>query len=124
MKTFYKLSGVIFVIGCFFFLKSNSRVIETYENGEIVIVKVIFVPNCISGKKHYNFSFNYNGKNYAKKIGGGLCDELKEGDFIRMRTNKKNSVFLYENENPYYNLISIIILFLFGVFLIYYGFKK
>ncbi|GAO31936.1 hypothetical protein JCM15548_14350 [Geofilum rubicundum JCM 15548] len=52
------------------------------------------------------------------------CKELKEGDVIKLRTNKENSVFLYENENPYNNATSFIVLFLFGVFLIYMGFKK
>jgi len=124
MKTFYKIAGFIFMIGCFCFLKDNQHNIETYKNGKIVNVKVVYVPNCIGGKPHYNFRFSYNEKIYAKRIGGGLCDELKEGDIIRMKTNEDNSVFLYESESPYNDFISTLLLLLFGVILIYKGFKR
>lgn len=124
MRTFYKIAGVVFIIGCFFFLQYNYKELETYKNGHIVNVEVIYVPNCFTTKQHYNIKFTYNEKTYAKQIGVLSCKELKEGEIIRLRTNKDNSVFLYENENPYNELTSTIILLLFGVFLIYYGFKK
>jgi len=124
MKTFYKISGILFIIGCVFFLKYNYKELETYKNGKIISAKIIYVPNCLSGKRHYYLKFSYNERIYPKRIGGGLCDKLKEGDIIKLKTNEDNSVFLYEYENPYNNMISFILLFLFGVFLIYMGFKK
>ncbi len=124
MKTFYKIAGIVFVIGCIFFLKFNYRELVTYKNGYIVNVKVVYVPNCFTTKWHYNIKFEYNGKIYAKGIGVLSCKELKEGDIIKLKTNKDNNIFLYEHENPYKNMSSLILLFLFGVFLIYMGFKK
>ncbi len=124
MKTFYKISGVVFVIGCLFFLKNDMEQIETYHSGHLVNVTVVYVPNCITTKTHYNIKSTYNGKKYAKQIGGLSCRELNEGDTIRLKTNQDNSVFLYERENPYNERFSTIILLLFGIFLIYMGFKK
>ena len=124
MKTFYKISGVVFVIGCIVLLKSNYEVIETYHSGHFVNVTVVYVPNCITTKAHYNIKFTYNGNTYAKQIGVLSCRELNEGETIRLKTNKDNSVFLYEKENPYNDRVYFIILFLFGIFLIYMGFKK
>lgn len=124
MKNFYKISGIVFVVGCLFFLKYNYRELEAYKNGYYVIATVVFVPDCFTTKRHYNIKFNYNGKLYAKEIGVLTCKELKEGDVIKLKTNNDNDVFLYEHENPNENLVSIILLFLFGLFLIFMGFKK
>jgi len=124
MKTFYKISGVVFVIGCLFFLKNVRELIETYHSGHFVNVTVVYVPNCITTKAHYNIKFTYNGNTYAKQIGVLSCRELNVGDTIRLKTNKDNSVFLYESENPYNDRVYTIILLLFGIFLIYMGFKK
>lgn len=124
MKTFYKISGIVFIFGCFFFLKYSFKEIETYYGGHVIIATVIYVPNCFTTKKHYNIKFIYNGKTYAKEIGVLSCKKLKVGNSIRMKTNQDNSVFLYEQENPFYDMVSIIFLLLFGVFLVYLGYKK
>jgi hypothetical protein len=124
MKTFYKISGILFVFGCIFFLKYNFQELKTYKTGYIVEAKVVFVPVCLTTRGHYNIKFIVNGNIYAKEIGTILCKELKIGQTIRLKTNSENSVFLYENENPYKNMFSSILLFLFGIFLIYMGFKK
>lgn len=124
MKTFYKITGIIFIIGCFFFLKSNYTEIETYHNGHIISATIIYVPNCVTTKVPCNIKFSYNEKEYVKRIGVLSSKELNEGDIIKLKTNKENSAFLYENENPINELTSTILLSLFGIFLIYMGFKK
>lgn len=124
MKAFYKISGIIFIIGCFFFLQYNLKEIETYYEGHVIIATVTYVPNCFTTRKHYNIKFAYNGKIHAKEIGVLSCKKLKEGDNIRLKTNQVNSVFLYEQENPFNDMVSIIFLLLFGVFLVYMGYKK
>lgn len=124
MKVFYKITGIVFIVGSLFFLKYNYKELETYHDGHVIRAIVIYVPDCFTTKKHYNFKFTYNEKTYAKEIGVLSCKELNEGDTIRLKTNQDSSVFLYERENPYNEMVSIIILILFGVFLIYMGFKK
>lgn len=124
MKTFYKIAGIGFIIGCLFFLKYNFIELETYHDGHVIQAKVIYVPDCFTTKKHYNIKFTYNGKTYAKEIGVLSCKELNAGDTIWLKTNKDNSVFLYERENPYYDMVSFILLFLFGIFLLYMGLRK
>lgn len=124
MRIFYKIAGVVFIVGCFFFFQYNYKELKTYHNGHIVYATVTYVPNCLTTKKHYNFKFAYNGRTYAKKIGVLSCRELSEADTIKLKTNRDNSVFLFENENPYNDMVSFVLLFLFGVFLIYMGYKK
>ena len=124
MKTFYWITGVVFIIGCFFFLKTNYKKLETYQKGYFVNATVVFVPDCITTKSHYYIKFNYNGRIYAKEIGVLSCRELNEGEIIRLKTNQENSFFLYENENPYNDTVAFVVLFFFGVFLIYKGVKK
>lgn len=124
MKIFYKISGIVFIIGCLFFLKYNYKELEAYHNGYVIEATVVYVPDCFTTKKHYNIKFTYNGKTFAKEIGVLTCKELNEGDTIKLKTNQGNSVFLYERENPYNDMVSFILLFLFGVFLIFMGFKK
>lgn len=124
MKNFYRIAGIAFVIGCIFFLKYNFRELEVFKNGYIVNATVVFVPDGYKIKKHSNIKFNYNGKIHVKGIGFLKSKELREGDIIRLKTNINNDVFLYEQENPYINTFSFIMLFLFGIYLIYNGFKR
>lgn len=124
MKTFYKITGVIFILGCSLLLKTSYEEIQTYRSGHMISATIRYVPNCISTKKHYNIKFIFKGKEFGKEIAGLQCKELKEGDIIMLKTNQDNSIFLYEHENPYKNLSSFVLIFLFGILLIYMGFKK
>jgi hypothetical protein len=124
MRTLYKIAGMIFILACLLFLKYNYKEIITYKNGTTINALIIYVPNCISGKPYYHLKFSYNETVYPKRIGGELCDKLKEGDIIKLKTNDDNTVFLYEHENPYNNAIYFTLLIFFGLFLLYMGFKK
>ncbi len=125
MKWFYKIAGVLIVVGSFFFVRYDLSKVDTFRNGEIIQVHVIQVPNCISGKRHYYFKFEYNGKIHSKDVGGKFCDELKEDSYIDMRVNEEQTVFLYPKENPFIDMAAGAILFSFGVALILMGlFKK
>jgi len=124
MKTFYKISGIIFIICPLLLFVFNFKEIKTYKNGIVIDAIVVFVPNCLTTKAHYNFQFRYEGKIYAKQIGVLTCRQLKEGSVIKLKTNANHTVFLYLNENPFKNSVSFFILNLFGLFLIYMGFKR
>jgi hypothetical protein len=60
MKLFYKIAGIIFIIGSVFFLRYNFDEIDTYKNGIIIDAKVVYVPNCFTTKQHYNIKFIFN----------------------------------------------------------------
>lgn len=125
MKWFYIIAGVLIAVGSFFFVKDDLGKIDTFRNGEIIKVRVINVPNCIGGKRHYYFKFEYNGKIHSKDVGAKFCDELKENSFIDMKVNDGQTVFLYPKENPFIDMASGAILFSFGVGLMLMGlFKK
>jgi hypothetical protein len=114
MIRFYIISGVLIVIGSFFFVIDDLGKVDTFRNGKIIKVRVINVPNCISGKRHYYFKFEYNGKTHSKDVGAKFCDELKVNSFIDLKTNDEQTVFLYPKENPFSEIVSGAILFFFG----------
>jgi hypothetical protein len=124
MKLFYLISGLLFTFGSLIIIKYQLPAIETYKTGNLIEAKVLYVPNCITTKIHYNMKFEYNDNIYAKEIGGLRCKELNVGETLKLKTNSNNSVFLYENENPYSNLISSFVLLGFGLFLLILGLKK
>jgi hypothetical protein len=123
MRIFYFISGLLFCFGSIFLFEDDYSNLDTYYNGEIVYVKVIEVPNCISGKEHYYFKFEYEGKLYSKDIGGALCDEIETNSIMKLKVNKVRTVFLYPDENPLYDMIAALVLFLFGMFMFIKGFR-
>lgn len=124
MERLFKLGGIIIVIGCVAFLRYDLKEVDVFHNGSINQVKVVFVPKCRSSQAHYAMKFEYKGKVHPKEIGGALCDELKVGDYLPMRMNHDQTIFLFENENPYFDMIGTGILLLFGATLFVFGIRK
>ena len=121
MKSFAIISGLIFIVGSLFLLPYKLKKIDTYKYGYDVEVKVNFVPNCITSNAHYNIQFEFQDKIYAKQIGVLTCRELSVGDLLKLKTNRDHSVFLYQYENPYFDLQSLVILGLMGLGFIIWG---
>lgn len=112
---------MIFIVGSFLLLPYKLKKIETFKYGYDVEVKVQYVPNCITSKAHYSIKFEFENRIYAKQIGVLSCKELNEGDILKLKTNQDHSVFLYQYENPYKDLYSLIILSLIGIGFIIWG---
>ena len=119
MRLIFKIAGVIVVIGSIVLAKDDYDHIDIYRNGDLVKVRVVYVPSCLSGRHHYYFKFEYNGKIHSKKIGGALCDELQVNQLFTMKSNKERTVFLYVKENPMSEFVAAGFVFLFGIFLIF-----
>ena len=83
------------------------------------------VPDCISAKRKYHFRFDYveNGeiKNYSKKIGGKLCDDLLIGQDLKLKADLSKKIFLYENEGKRVEIYTSGILFFAGTIFIVLG---
>ena len=98
------------------------------QHGELISVKVLYVPNCIGTKMKYNFRFQYieNGviKEYSKRIGGGLCDQLLVGQELKLKANLEKMIFLYENEDVRSEFIAMGLLGLASTLCFIFGFKK
>jgi hypothetical protein len=121
MKTFAIISGLIFIVGSFSLLPYQLKKIDTYKYGHEVEVKINYVPNCLTSNTHYNIKFEFEDKIYAKEIGVLPCRSINAGDILKLKTNGDHSVFLYQNENPYLDLQSNILLGLMGLGFMIWG---
>jgi hypothetical protein len=102
-RTIYIIGG----IACWFFaligLKNDIDSYEVQKHGQLISVKVFYIPECIGTKVRYHLRFQYidNGelKEYSKRIGGGLCDKLVIGQELKMKADLNKKIFLYEFED-------------------------
>ncbi len=115
MKKILKIGSFLIIVISLILLPRAIKEFDTQKNGTLTTVTVFSVPiSCdISSKriKAY-FEFYIENKKYSKNF-DGHCD-LKPGDRIKLITNNDNSIFLFEDENPIYRIIPVILIFVFG----------
>jgi hypothetical protein len=66
---------------------------------------------------------SYDGKILSKQIGANSCDEHKVGDFISMKYLDGEDQILFPDESIIGNAVSLILLLLFGAFIVFYALK-
>ena len=127
-RTIYIVGGIVF---CFLSLIGLRFKIDSYNvqhYGELITVKVIYVPNCTLTKVKYNIRFQYidNGETneYSKRIGVGLCDKLVVGQELKLKADLEKKIFLYENEDVSIEFYSMGLLAIAGIICLIFGFKK
>jgi hypothetical protein len=116
MKTVLKIGSVLIIIISLVLIPRVFEEFDTKKNGALTNVIVFSVPiSCEISSKHIKayFEFYIENKKYSKNF-NGHCD-LKPGDKIKLITNNDNSIFLFEDENPIYKIISILLIFIFGI---------
>jgi len=127
-KTIYIIGGIVFGILSLIGLRFKIDSYNVQQQGELISVKVLYVPNCIGTKIKYNFRFQYmeNGviKEYSKRIGGGLCNKLLIGQELKLRANLEKKIFLYENEDVRREFVAMGLLGLGSILCFIFGFKK
>jgi hypothetical protein len=115
MKKILKIGSFLIIVISLILLPRAIKEFDTQKNGTLTTVTVFSVPiSCdISSKriKAY-FEFYIENKKYSKNF-DGHCD-LKPGDRIKLITNNDNTIFLFEDENPIYGIIPVILIFVFG----------
>ena len=100
----------IYIIGgiaCWFFaligLKNDIDSYDVQKHGQIITVKITYVPIRFGTKvnPHLRFQYIENGeiKEYSKQIGGGLGSSLVVGQELKMKADLKKKIFLYEFED-------------------------
>jgi len=120
----FLLSFIVVLIGLVGLIRSKDE-IETLRHGEKVEVTVTYVPTCLFNiNVYYHIKFEYKEKEYSKSVGTKLCGQLQVGDKLTLIYNEKKTIFLFENEKPIWQVISSILLFLLGLFGIYYTNKS
>ena len=127
-KTIYFISGLGFLFFSLIGLKNKIDSYQTQLNGQLLNVKVTYVPICQTTKFPHFFKFQYeiNGiiKNGSKKLGGKLCDEMIVGQELKLKVNIDKDIFLYEKEDVRIEFVSMFILGILGLFLLVLAIKK
>jgi hypothetical protein len=102
-RMIYIIGGIAFWIFALIGLQYDIDSYDVQKYGQLISVKITYVPNCFGTKIKHHFRFQYsdNGeiKEYSKQIGGGLCDKLAVGQELKMKADLKRKIFLYEFED-------------------------
>ena len=127
-KSIYFIAGLGFLFLSLIGLKDKIDSYLTQLNGQLLTVKVTYVPICQTTKFPHFFKFQYekNGiiKNGSKRIGGKLCDELIVGQELKLKADLDKDIFLYEKEDVRIEFVSMFILGILGIFLLVLAIKK
>ena len=116
IKRLLKIASVLIIIISFVLIPQAFKEFDTQKNGTLTTITVFSVPiSCDISSKNIKayFEFYIENKKYSKNF-DGHCD-LKPGDKIKLITNNDNSIFLFEDENPIYEIISVLLILLFGI---------
>jgi hypothetical protein len=124
MKSGAILVGLIFVVLSIFLIKNNFQQLQILDNGALVKMRILEIPDVCSGTKaKYFIKVLYNDKTYSTQIGSGFCGQHKVGDIVEMRYLDGEEQILFPEDDVTGNLISSVILLLFGFFIVVYAFK-
>jgi hypothetical protein len=127
-KRIYIISGIAF---CFFALIGLQHDIKSYEvqkTGKFIEVTITDIPNCIGTrvKHHIRFEYFYKGsvRTDSKPIGSVLCEKLELGQKLKMKTDSRREIFLYESEDVRTEFYASGIMGIFGLACIVLGIRK
>jgi hypothetical protein len=117
MKSLF-IAGVIFFIGNIILIFANLYKLDIDKYGKIVKMQIVKMPSsCMGTRVRYFVDYSYNGKIYSKATRGSFCEEHYVGELIDMKFLEGYDTILRPNESALKDLISGIILALFGLFL-------
>lgn len=122
------IGGVLLVILPVFTMLRDFRKLEVKEYGKAVQVTITKLPNdCIGGRKtKLFFHFEYQKKEYFRKMGTSFCQEHKVGQILEMKhLDKYDDVFVFPEENIFISMVAGVLLQCVGLFiLVKYGVQK
>ena len=125
MKSFYIISGLAIIVAVCFTVNRKKVELDVFLNGSNVAVTLTDLPNSIGAKIRYPIKFTYLGKEHSKMTRGAYSDEHYLGEKVTMKhKDEYEDLFLFMHENMYVEVASMVVLMLFGVFLIVYGYKR
>lgn len=116
MSKFLKIGSLSIIIISLIVFPRTLKEFYTRKNGNLITVTVFSVPiSCDVSSKNIKayFEFYIDDKKYSKNF-DGHCD-LQPRDKIKLISSDDNSIFLFEDENPIYGLISAFLIFTLGI---------
>ncbi len=125
IKLFFIIGGLfILIFICIIPFKRDIQEYNVQKNGELVVVTITHLRNCIGGKIKYFMEFTYAGQKFEKKIGCAYAEAHRIGDTIRLKHIKSTDIFLFGNETKKGEFISTVLLALLGITFIFIGLKQ
>ena len=125
MKLFLIIGGLVMIIFmCVIPLKQDLKEYKVQNEGELVSVTIVEVPNCIGTKNNAFMKFNYYGQEFSKKVGCAFSDKNKIGDQILLKHIEGSDTFLFEDEKKEAEFISISLMGVLGIVFIVIGLRK
>ena len=125
MKSFYIICGFVLFIGSFFLFNTAYDKYKVDKYGKIVKMRIEKLPtSCLGAKVQYFVLFSYNGELYDKSTIGDFCEKHYVGEYVDIKWLVGYKNILFPKESGLLEVVSCIILGLFGLFFIIYYWKK
>jgi hypothetical protein len=124
LVSMFRIAGAIVVIVTLGVFGSKLELFKVFKYGEIVTMKIIDLDCNIGTKINDYGKFEYKNKQYIKQIGYNFCTEHEVGDDVLMKYSKSIDEILYPKEKMWDDFLSVAIMFLFGMYLIFYNLLK
>jgi hypothetical protein len=120
----YKVLGIILCLGFIYNLYGVYERLKVKSEGTWVNV-TITNKNIGGGSLTTRWiDFDYNGKQYYRKVGSAYYNELAVGDTLKLKSLRGSKYFLMPTEEPMTRLYISLPLLIVGSFLLIYRFKK
>lgn len=122
MRTILFIMGSLVILFCVATTPDLIRKYEVEKKGNLVEVVLLQLPsNCTSTKNSPHFKFEYQGEIHSRPVGFGVC-RLQVNDKIKMKHLRKyDDTFLFQEEYMFSQFISLILIALFGIFVLIYS---
>lgn len=118
-----KLLGIALILVSFFFLKVKLDLYKVQNDGEVVQMTIIDLPNNCSARNSL-MQLQYENKRYFTRTKVNICQEHKIGDTIQMKYMKGFDEVLYPTESIISEFVAIGIFLAVGLSSIALGFRR
>jgi hypothetical protein len=98
---------------------------EIKESKQIVIVKLVELPNCENGSYKNKFvRFEFKGSEITKRTSCKYVDKFHVGQNIEMFHKNTTNNFVFRNEDVFTNLVSSLLIGLLGIVIAFIAIRK
>lgn len=124
MKASYLIIGALFITGPFFFAKDELINLKVQNEGQNISTPILSRTNHGFGTNNYFIKVKPENDIISHRVSSGFYEKHRTGDTIRVKYLKGYNRIVLSEENIASEFISTILLALFGLYVVYLGFKK
>ena len=123
MKISYILIGLIFIVGSCFFAQDKLINLKIKNEGEQIRIPILSRTNHGFGTNNYFIKVKLKNDIISHRVSSGFYEKHLTGDTIEVKYLKDYDRILLLDDNIITEFLSTAILALFGLYVIYLGFK-